>query len=127
MFTELFAPVQSSKKYAFSSMAVSMAPSSDPPMPQRVKSGAVTSRLMWMIRPWRNARTDPTRRAPRFAEENPVRVRCLSLELLQGLSQRRQKRVAVQLRIEQERRALQSQQFAYVFVPQAFDDYVDAR
>jgi hypothetical protein len=60
-------------------------------------------------------------------EENPVRVRCLSLQFLQGLSQRRKKRVAIQLRIEQERGALQSQQFAYVFVPQTFDDYVDAR
>ena len=60
-------------------------------------------------------------------EENSVRVRCLSLQFLQGLSQRRKKRVAVQLRIEQERGALQSQQFAYVFVPQTFDDYVDAR
>src|SRR3984885_1359465 len=60
-------------------------------------------------------------------EENPVRVRGLGLQFLQGLSQRRKKWVAVQLRIEQERGALQSQQFAYVFVLQTFDDYVDAR
>ena len=48
-------------------------------------------------------------------------------QLLQSLSQGGKKRIAVQLRVEQERGALQGQQFTYVFLPEAFDDDVDAR
>ena len=74
-------------------------------MPRPCRSGATTSRPTRQVRSLNRARTDPTIRAPTPAfstTASPIRLP----ELVERLDQRREERVAVQLRLGDVRGAL---------------------